>query len=271
MVTRLRSRWLAGGAALLLVMSLSGMAAAATLVSDTTDPLVTPGDPATVTTDTTQTFEDLDGNGVDDDCQAVAPTTLPDVAAAAFAAVDLDGNGTISTSEAAQSDWIGGTNCNHGGYVSGVAGASGGCDQADAPEAAETSDGTKGEADQAQGQDGQGQDENDAAAGTTTVTSPTDCSTDTPTTGTDSAAKDAARAACEAALAAGTPIVLAPMTHVQLAQSDVVGGKNCNHGGAVSDANKAAKAERDAAKLAAKQAREAAKALKSHGHKHGGH
>jgi hypothetical protein len=59
------------------------------------------------------------------------------------------------------------------------------------------------------------------------------------------------------------------MTHVELAQSDVVGGKNCNHGGAVSDANKAAKAERDAAKLAAREARAAAKAL--HGHKHGKH
>ena len=82
------------------------------------------------------------------------------------------------------------------------------------------------------------------------------------------AAKDAARAACEAALAAGTPVVLPVMTHVELAQSDVVGGKNCNHGGAVSDANKAAKAESDAAKLAAREARQAAKALKHHG-KHG--
>ena len=84
------------------------------------------------------------------------------------------------------------------------------------------------------------------------------------------AADDAARAACEAALAAGTPVVLPVMTHVELAQSDVVGGKNCNHGGAVSDANKAAKAERDAAKLAAREARLAAQAAKSHG-KHGKH
>ena len=36
-------------------------------------------------------------------------------------AADLDGDGTISTSEAAQTDWVGGTNCNHGGYVSTVA------------------------------------------------------------------------------------------------------------------------------------------------------
>ena len=45
------------------------------------------------------------------------------------------------------------------------------------------------------------------------------------------------------------------MTHVELAQSDLVGGKNCNHGGAVSAANKAAKAEKDAAKLAAREAK----------------
>ena len=41
--------------------------------------------------------------------------------AAALAAADLNGDGTISVSEAAQSGWTGGTNCNHGGYVSGVA------------------------------------------------------------------------------------------------------------------------------------------------------
>ena len=62
------------------------------------------------------------------------------------------------------------------------------------------------------------------------------------------------------------------MTHVELAQSDVIGGKNCNHGGAVSEANKAAKAERDAAKLAAKEARQAAREAKTHGkNKHGKH
>lgn len=49
-----------------------------------------------------------------------------------------------------------------------------------------------------------------------------------------------------------------------VAQSDAIGGKNCNHGGAVSEAVKAAKAEakaaHDAAKAAAKADREAAKA-----------
>ncbi len=49
-----------------------------------------------------------------------------------------------------------------------------------------------------------------------------------------------------------------------VANSDAVGGKNCNHGGAVSAAVKAAKAaaraERDAAKAAARAERDAAKA-----------
>ena len=100
-----------------------------------------------------------------------------------------------------------------------------------------------------------------------------DCSEEAPEADEADAADDAARAACEAALAAGTPLVLPTMTHVELAQSDVVGGKNCNHGGAVSEANKAAKAERDAAKLAAKEARQAAREAKTHGkaNKHGKH
>ena len=39
----------------------------------------------------------------------------------ALTAADLDHDGAISVSEAAQSDWVGGKNCNHGGYVSSVA------------------------------------------------------------------------------------------------------------------------------------------------------
>ena len=198
---------------MLLVLSMTGLAAAATLVDDTT--------PATLAT-----FEDINGNGIDDDCETTV--TADDAAvAAAMAAVDLDADGVVSTSEAARSGWIGGKNCNHGGYVSWVARTS--------TELADEAD----EADEADGAD------------------------------------DAARAACEAALAAGTPLVLPAMTHVELAQSDIVGGKNCNHGGAVSEANKAAKAERDAAKLAAKEARQAGREAKTHGKankhsKHGG-
>jgi len=248
MLHHVRSKWLAGGGAVLLAFSMTGLAAAATLVDDTT--------PATLAT-----FEDLNGNGIDDDCET-AVTANPDAVTLAMAAVDTDADGVISTTEAAHSDWVGGVNCNHGGYVSMVARSSGDdCDAAETPEGPEATT------------DEDASDEGDHAANETSTGEPTvaaDCSEEAPDAAESDAAKDAARAACEAALAAGTPIVLVPMTHVELAQSDIVGGKNCNHGGAVSDANKAAKAERDAARLAAREARLAAKALKSHGHKHGG-
>ena len=60
---------------------------------------------------------------------------------------------------------------------------------------------------------------------------------------------------------------------------DAVGGKNCNHGGAVSEAAKKDQAAKDAAKAARDEAKAAAKAeraknhadkAKSHGKKHGG-
>ena len=109
----LRSTWLAGGSALLLVVALTGLAAAAPLVSDTS-----------------QGFVDLDGNGVADQCE-LAVAADPVAAAAAFAAVDTDGDGTISVREAAHSDWVGGKNSpTHGGYVSSVAGTA---DDADEP------------------------------------------------------------------------------------------------------------------------------------------
>ena len=229
---------------MLLVLSMSGLASAATLVDDTT--------PATLAT-----FEDLNGNGIDDDCET-AVSANPDAVTTAMAAVDANADGVISTTEAAHSDWVGGMNCNHGGYVSTIARSTSDCDESDAPE------GTTDES------DGAGDEFDHAAIETSTGIAPvaTDCSQDAPAADETDTAKDVARAACEAALAAGTPVVLPAMTHVELAQSDVVGGKNCNHGGAVSDANKAAKAERDAAKLAAREARQAAKALKHHGKGH---
>jgi hypothetical protein len=240
---KLRSTWLAGAGAALLVLTMTGLAAAATLVDDTT--------PSTLAT-----FEDLNGNGIDDDCET-AVTADATLATAAMAAVDANADGVISTTEAAHSGWVGGKNCNHGGYVSTVAySTTDECDEAEAPEATTDEDSSAG-------------DSNHAAMETSTGTAPVaaDCSEDAPEA---DAADDAARAACEAALAAGTPVVLAPMTHVELAQSDVIGGKNCNHGGAVSDANKAAKAEKEAARLAAREARQAAHAAKTHG-KHGKH
>jgi hypothetical protein len=106
-----RSKWLAGSGALLLTLSLSGMVAAV-------EPVVT--DPV-VTVDTTATFEDLNGDGIDDDC-TVAVEVLDQVAVdAEVATVDTNADGVISTSEAAQSPRTGGNNCNHGGYVSWIA------------------------------------------------------------------------------------------------------------------------------------------------------
>ncbi|MGP1674802.1 MAG: hypothetical protein ACTS8Z_06290, partial [Candidatus Limnocylindrales bacterium] len=117
MFTRLRSTWTAGGGALLLVVALSGVVAGASLVSDA---LPTGEVDAEQAVDTTLTWEDTDGDGVDDDCQE-AVVADPEAAAAAETAADLDGDGVVSVSEAAQSVRTGGTNCNHGGYVSIVA------------------------------------------------------------------------------------------------------------------------------------------------------
>lgn len=254
MFRKLRSKSLAGAGAVLLVLSMSGLAAAATLVDDTTP-------------DTLSTFEDLNGNGIDDDCETAVEAN-PDAVTLAMTAVDVNADGVISVTEAAHSGWVGGTNCNHGGYVSTVAhGTAEDCDEAETPEVPE------GTTDEDGADEGSPEDSDHAAMETSTGTAvvAADCSEEAPEADeADDAAKDAARAACEAAQAAGTPLVLTPMTHVELAQSDVVGGKNCNHGGAVSDANKAAKAERDAAKAAAREARQAAKDAKSHG-KHGKH
>jgi hypothetical protein len=170
--------------------------AAATLVGDGGGSAVLPADPPVGATDTTKTFEDIDGNGIDDDCQDLAGVAGPIAAAAALAAADLDHDGTISVSEAAQSGWTGGTNCNHGGYVSGVAHATG--DEGD------------------EGDDG-----------------------------TDGAAP--IKAECPATQpapvpAADEPVDTSPNAHgkavSKVAESDAVGGKNCNHGGAVSAAAK---------------------------------
>ena len=108
-----RSSWLGGTAALFLVLSLSGVALGVT------PPDAEPVEPVVV--DTTATFEDIDGNGIDDDCQEVAAVEDPTAAAAELLTVDTDGDGVISTTEAAHSARIGGKNCNHGGYVSWIA------------------------------------------------------------------------------------------------------------------------------------------------------
>ncbi|HSK52100.1 MAG TPA: hypothetical protein VLA44_05040 [Clostridia bacterium] len=221
MVNRLRTGWMAGSGALVLVLALSGGVLGATLATDTE-----PAPELTEPVDTTATFEDLDGDGIDDDC-AESVVADPEAAAAAFAAADLDGDGQISVTEAARSGWTGGLNCNHGGYVSQVATADEEAEEEVEEEAEELETAEEGE--------------------------------------------------CEAVPAPEPETELdptAPNSHGAwvswVAQSAAVGGKNCNHGGAVSEAAKkdkeAARAEREAAKAeraAAKAERAAARELRA--------
>jgi hypothetical protein len=105
---------------MLLVLSLSGVVAAATVFTAATGPA--PAAEPLPTVDTTASFEDIDGNGIDDDCQAVRAVAADQtVIDAEVATVDVNADGVISTTEAAHSARIGGKNCNHGGYVSWIA------------------------------------------------------------------------------------------------------------------------------------------------------
>ena len=205
---RLRSTPAAGAAALLLVLVITGFAAARTVLVDSTAA-------------TTTTYVDTNGNGIDDTCEQ-AVVADPVAAAAADAAVDTDADGTISVSEAAHSDRTSGANCNHGGYVSGVANASDGADEQTTTAETPTSE--------AQAKD------------------PTTCVPIAPPV------RDPALDGQKNAHGAWVSTV---------ARSDATGGKNCNHGGAVSEASKAdnaaRKAARDASKAAAKAARQQAK------------
>jgi len=129
MLNRLRSGALAGGGALLLILSISGMAMGASLTSDS-GPVDT-------------SFVDVDGDGVADHCQTDAAAENTEAAQAAFDAADLNDDGEISVSEAAQSGWTGGVNCNHGGYVSEVAQAGDSCEAEDTEEPEGTETGTE--------------------------------------------------------------------------------------------------------------------------------
>jgi hypothetical protein len=249
MINRLRSIGLAGGGGIFLVLTLSGVVAAAQVLNVFGAPVVDPTEPAVV--DTTATFEDINGDGVDDDCQTDV-TENTDAALLATTAADLNADGTISVSEAAQTDWTGGTNCNHGGYVSQVAG----CDDAAPADATETGDET------------QTGDETVPVVAVTTTTTTATC--------TEDAADTTTPAVCEAPVAPVAPVDATTTTVVTdpaveilpndhgkkvsaVAQDETaIGGKNCNHGGAVSEvAND--HAARDAARAAAKEARDAAK------------
>jgi len=249
MFDRLRSGALAGGGALLLILSISGMAMGASLTSDS----------APVDT----SFVDVDGDGVADHCQTEAAAEKTEAAQAAFDAADLNDDGEISVSEAAQSGWTGGVNCNHGGYVSEVAQAGDSCEAEDTEEPEGTETGTEEGTETGTEEGTEGTEEAAPAEDTT------DCvAADDETTAETAETEDAVanEETCEAVEAPA----IDPATDTTewnhgdwvtwVSKSEATGGKNCNHGGAVSEASKAAKEAAKAAKEAAKAAKEAAKA-----------
>jgi hypothetical protein len=251
-----RTTWLAGLSALLLVLVAAGFAAGRTLPTEPTS------------SDTVASFEDRNGNGVDDDCEE-NEVSDPTAAASAESAVDLDGDGTISTSEAAQSDRIGGKNCNHGGYVSWVAqGACAPAEPVTEPVTEPTTEPVTGPA-------------IEPAADEAAVV-PADCAEEP--TAEEPTTERATDCVGVPAPERDPALDLLKNGHGKwvstVARSTAVGGKNCNHGGAVSEAAKkdheaakaareaakaeraAAKAERAAARADKKAAREVAKAAK---------
>ena len=252
MFNRFRSTWLAGGGAVLLVLSITGMAAAAALVSDSTTIVVDPTEPAVGAT--LLTFEDLNGDGIDDDCAApVAPDAA--AAAAAFLLVDTDADGTISTTEAAHSDWVGGKNCNHGGFVRWV--SHGSDDVTGVTE--ETEVAVSPTILTFEDLDGDGVDDDCAASPVT-----------------------ANPAAAAAAFLLVDTDADGTISTTEAAHSDWVGGKNCNHGGFVrwvshNKAEEAKAAKKDQASKDALKAKPAhkvkpvhdkpAKVAKAHGPK----
>jgi hypothetical protein len=263
MFTRLRATSMAGGSGMLLVLVLSGVVAAASIVTAITAPAAAPAEP--LVADTTQTFEDANGNGIDDDCET-GVVADPSAAASADAAVDLNGDGVISVSEAAQSGRTGGKNCNHGGYVSSVAHSLHSCTEPAASGSPEASGEPAGSADASA-----------AASGDTTDTTCTTEASDAPESSDAPETADTPTECTPVVAPSGSPVTEpvvdeSPNTHGKavsaVAQSDAVGGKNCNHGGAVS-----AVAKDHSAQEARKAARDAARAARSHekhGKKHGG-
>jgi len=220
--TRIRTTSLASAGAVVLVLLFAGLAFGRVVLNDS-GTTVTADAPAAP--DTTATYEDINGNGIDDDCEENEQAD-PGAVAAELLLVDTNADGVISVAEAAHSGRTGGKNCNHGGYVSWVAHGS--------------PDGT--------------------------------------TETTEQATDEAPPAACvEVAPPERDPALDEQKNgHGKwvstVARWPAIGGKNCNHGGAVSEAAKkdhaALKAERDAAKAARDAARAAAKAAKQHGKPH---
>jgi hypothetical protein len=227
-----RSRWLAGAAGLFLVLSMSGVAMG-----------VTPPD-AVPDVDTTATFEDVDGNGIDDDCQDAVAVADPDAVTAEQLTVDVDADGVISTTEAAHSARIGGKNCNHGGYVSWIAHQSGGC--ADEPTEDETTEPADDETTEG--------DEDAEETVETVVTTPPDAEPDADAAAcdepVDEADADSVKTDHEAAAAAR----LAAKAERTLARAAAKAERTLAH--------QTSKAERQAAKAARQADRAAARAGK---------
>ena len=207
MHTRVRTTGAAGTAALLLVLTL----AATALAAPTPEGGAGEGELDPPVVDTTLTWEDLDGDGIDDDCDH-AVVADPAAVLASDAAADLDGDGTISVDEAAQTERTGGPECNHGGYVDGVATALGETDEDEDEDPVD--------------------EEQPAEPCDTDVLPPFD-----PAIFNGSGAFGAYVAA--------------------VAASDVVGGANCNHGGAVRAAVHAAREAATELRAAEKAARAA--------------
>jgi hypothetical protein len=274
-----RSSWLGGTGALVLVLSLSGVVAAASAL--TADAGAAPVAEPLPAVDTTATFEDVDGNGIDDDCQAELAVADQVAVDAELATVDVNADGVISTTEAAQSERTGGANCNHGGYVSIVAHESGDC--AVEPTAGDTVEPADDETVEPT------EDETvELVVAEPDTTEPE--ATEPEVNACDAVVEpDAAPADCVVVAAPEREPVLEPSPNDHgkwtsiVAGSTAIGGKNCNHGGAVSDAVKAdleaIAAAREAAKAARAEARDAKKAERTaardakkangHGHGHG--
>jgi len=254
-----------------LVLSISGLVAAATITAAGTAPVV---DPALTAA---QTFVDVNGDGIDDTCQTGVVANIV-AAAAAQSAADLNGDGVISVSEAAASGRTGGTNCNHGGYVSVVAHSFGQtCDGTESAAGTESSDAS--ETDNSETVTTVTTDTTTTDTATiTTTTDTTTCSTDSTLDAVTTTSETASTTTCTTTTSSTTDTTsstttdTAPNAHgkavSEVAQSDAVGGKNCNHGGAVSEAAHQNHAARDAAKAARNAARDARNLNKVHGKGH---
>jgi hypothetical protein len=256
MFRRLRTTSLAGSSALILVLVVSGVVAAASVLTTVAAPLADPDEPPVV--DTTLTWEDLDGDGVDDDCDDAVEAN-EDAALAANLAVDLNGDGTVSVSEAAQSGRTGGVNCNHGGYVSWVAhetcGTADGDEPVDADEPATDEDVDADEAVETEAAaDCEATEEEEPAEETTEEEQTAECADASTEDGTTPEDGDAEEPTTEVVQNGHGKVV-----REVARDKEAVGGKNCNHGGAVSDASHADNEARQAAREAVKEAREAAR------------